>query len=217
MPAALTAAIDSAAASRLGVHRAGDRARRDRQAAAASDVTVSPVDQRRRRAAARVPAHRPAAQDRARGAAARAAAGEPRADPQSRARDQESARRHPRRRAAPRARARPPAAQRVHAGHHRRGRPAAVAGQPAAHAAPAAELPAHERARDARAGEGRRAGRVSRDPDRRGLRHVAARDRGGSGAAHAGGAQHRAQRGAGAERHDERAARSASPRASRAT
>ena len=42
------------------------------------------------------------------------------------------------RRAAARARARPPAAHRVHAGDHQRGRPAAVAGQPAADAAPAA-------------------------------------------------------------------------------
>ena len=106
------------------------------QAAAASHLHRLADRGARRDAAARVPPHRPAAQDRARGAAAGAAAGEPRADPQSRARDQESAGRHPRRGAAARARARPAAADRIHAGHHRRGRPAAVARQPAADAAP---------------------------------------------------------------------------------
>ena len=54
--------------------------------------TVSPIDDARCGAAHRVPPHRPAAQDRARGAPARAAAGQPRPDPQPRARDQESAR-----------------------------------------------------------------------------------------------------------------------------
>ena len=120
------------------LYRAGDRARGDGQAAAAPLVHGDAGRPRRRVGAGRVPPHRPAAQDRARGAPQRAAAGEPRADPQPRARDQEPARRHPRRGAAARARARRAAADRVHAGDHRRGRPAAVAGQPAAHAAPAA-------------------------------------------------------------------------------
>ena len=52
------------------------------------------------------------------------------------------------------------AADRVHAGDHRRGRPPAVAGQPAADAAPAADVPAHQHPRDPGAGEGRGAGGV---------------------------------------------------------
>ena len=66
--------------------------------------TVSPID--RRRDATLLLEFRhidQQLQDRARGAPARAAAGQPRADPQPRARDQESARRHPRRGAAARA------------------------------------------------------------------------------------------------------------------
>ena len=134
----------------------------DGQAEAAPDMHGLVDRRRRRRAAARVPPHRPAAEDRARGAAAGAAAGEPRADPQPRARDQESARRHSRRRAAARARARPAAARRVHAGDHRRGRPAAAARQPAARAAPRADVSAHQHPRGAGARERRRAGGVSR-------------------------------------------------------
>ena len=168
--------------------------------------TVSPVDTTRGRAAARVPAHRPAAEDRPRGAPERAAAGEPRADPQPRARDQESARRHPRRGAAARARARPAAADRVHAGRDRRGRPPAVARQPAADAAPAADVPAHEHPRGRLARAERGAGGVSARGHRLRFRHQPAGVRRRSGAAHAGDAQHRPQRGAGARSDDRRPA-----------
>ncbi len=179
--------------------------------------TVSPVDMKDAIAVARVPAHRPAAQDRARGAAQRAAAGEPRAHPESRARDQESARRHPRRGAAPRARARPAAAHRVHAGGDRRGRPPAVARQPAADAAPAADVPAHEHPRDRLARAKPRAGRVSaRRRDVR-FRHQPAGIRRRSRAAHAGDAQHRPQCGTGPRGARRSTRESASRRASRAT
>ena len=202
---------------RRDVHRAGARAHGRRQVEAPSHVHGVAGRNARSRAAARVPAHRPAAEDRARRAIERAAAGEPRVDPQSRARDQESARRHSRRRAAPRARARPAAADRVHAGRDRRGRPPAVARQSAADAAPAADVPAHEHPRDRVARAEPRAGGVS--ARRRGLRfrHQPAGVRRRSGAAHAGDAQHRPQRGAGARSDALRIRGSASRRASRAT
>ena len=61
----------------------------------------------------------------ARGARARAGAGDQGADPQPRPRDQEPARRHPRRGAAARDGGRVARADRVHPGHHQRGRSAA--------------------------------------------------------------------------------------------
>ena len=191
---------------RRDLHRAGARAHGRRQVEAPSHVHGVAGRHEGSHAAARVPAHRPAAEDRPRGAPERAAAGEPRAHPESRARDPESARRHPRRRAAPRARARPAAAHRVHAGGDRRGRPPAVARQPAADAAPAADVPAHEHPRNRLARAKPRAGRVS--ARRRGLRfrHQPAGIRRRSGAAHAGDAQHRPQRGAGPRSHDGRPA-----------
>ena len=184
------------------VHGAGTRASALR-ASRALHLTCTVFGGRGHRTslAARVPAHRPAAEDRARRAPARAAAGESRADPEPRARDQESAGRHPRRRAAARARARPRAADRVHAGDHRRSRPAAVAGQPVLltpHRLPTyrrtnihevlvrvkgvvqAEFPAHS------------------DPVR--FRREPSGVRRRSRAADAGAAQHRSKRGAGAVR-----------------
>ncbi len=61
------------------------------------------------------------------------------------------------------ARARPPAAARVHAGDHRRSRPPAVAGQPAADAAPAAACQSHATSTRSGARAQRRAGRVPGD------------------------------------------------------
>ena len=84
------------------------------------------------------------------------------ADPQPRARDQEPARRHPRRGAAARDGGRVARADRVHAGHHPRGRPAAGAGRPAARAAPqAARGGRRQHPRGLRAGALADPGRVS--------------------------------------------------------
>ena len=146
-PPALSAAIDKAVAGGATYTEQELELARRRQAEAPPHVHGVAGRHEGRRAAARVPAHRPAAADRARGAAARPAAGEPRADPQPRARDQESARRPARRGAAARARARPAGAHRVHAGDHQGGRPPAVAHGPPAHAAPPADVPAHQHPR----------------------------------------------------------------------
>ena len=127
-------------------------------------------------------------------------AGQQGADPQPRARDQEPARRHPRRGAAARDGGRVARADRVHPGHHQRGRPAAGAGRPAARAAPqAARGGRRQHPRGLRARALADPGRVpARPEDRARLRHLDPRLPRRPRAADPGGAQHRAQRRAGA-------------------
>ena len=109
---------------------------------------------------------------------------------------------------------------RVHAGHHQRGRPPAGAGRPAARAAPpAARRRRRQHPRGLRAGALADPGRVSARPAGRArLRHLDPRVPRRPRAADPGGAEHRAQRRAGAGRAHRggRCAASCCARASRA-